>query len=156
MVWSRASLRRLEKEVCSQHRVKWLEFLHHQDCLQVHRNLDRYHPVGPRFCSCWLFSVMCKFPTKEDVGFLSCVFESDRAWLNSLSKASHLLESLGINRIPSEEGPEVRRIECMMICFCRVDVFAGYLCGALLVWRGSSMIMYKVLDVISCTPVAEW
>ena len=57
---------------------------------------------------------MCEFPTKEDVGFLSCV-ESDRALLNSLSKASRVLHSPGINRVPSEKGPEVRRNECMMI-----------------------------------------
>ena len=43
--------------------------------------------------------------------------------MNSSSKTSRVLHSPGINRVPSEEGPEVRRIECMMICFCRVDVF---------------------------------
>ena len=74
MVWSRASPRRLEKEVCSQHSVKWLEFLHHEDCFQVHRNLDSDDPVWDLgFAVFWSFSVMCEFPIKENVGFLSFI-----------------------------------------------------------------------------------
>ena len=49
------------------------------------------------------------------LGFFLAFVESDRAVFNSLSKASRVLHSPGINRIPSEKGPEVRRIECMMI-----------------------------------------
>ena len=48
------------------------------------------------------------------LGFFLAFVESDRAWLNSLSKSSRVLHSLGINRVASEQGPEVRRIECMM------------------------------------------
>ena len=49
--------------------------------------------------------------------------EGDCALLNSSLKVPHLLESFGINKIPSKEGPEVRRIECMLICLCILDVF---------------------------------
>ena len=74
MVWSRVSLKRSEKEVCSQHNNKWLESFHHYDCFQVHRNFESYEPVSDLdFSVFWLFSMMCEFPTKEDVGFLSCV-----------------------------------------------------------------------------------
>ena len=57
------------------------------------------------------------------LGFFLAFLEGDRATKNSSSKASHLLQSPGINRIPSKEGPEVRRIECMMIRLCILDVF---------------------------------
>ena len=57
------------------------------------------------------------------LGFFFALVERDCTLLNSSSKASHLLESLGINKIPSKEGPEVRRIEWMMICLCILDVF---------------------------------
>ena len=49
------------------------------------------------------------------LGFFLAFVESDRAVFNSLLKASRVLHSLGINRFPSEKGPEVRRIGCMMI-----------------------------------------
>ena len=88
-------------------------------------------------------------------GFFLASVESDRALLNSSSRVSRVLQSLGINRIPFDECPEVRRLECMMICLCRADVFDRLFVRSLLGVEGSRMIMYKVLEVISCPPVAE-
>ena len=46
MVRLRVSLKKSEKEDCSQHNNKWSEFFHHSDCFQVHRKFKSYEPVS--------------------------------------------------------------------------------------------------------------
>ena len=51
-------------------------------------------------------------------GFFPMFLHSDYATKNSLSKDSRVFQSLRIDRIPFQEGPEVGRVESMMKSFC--------------------------------------